>query len=91
MNQDSVGELTSAGPSINTNAVETQVLVENGETIVLGGIFRSEEIIATKKTPFFGDLPLIGALFRYTSQEETKSELLVFITPRLVKETLTAR
>jgi type IV pilus assembly protein PilQ len=91
VNQDSVGELTSAGPSINTNAVETQVLVENGETIVLGGIFRSEEIISTKKTPFFGDLPLIGALFRYTSQEESKSELLVFITPRLVKETLSAR
>jgi len=83
--------LTSAGPSINTNAVETQVLVENGETIVLGGIFRSEEVISIKKTPFFGDLPLIGALFRYTSQEESKSELLVFITPRLVKETLSAR
>ncbi|MDF1764200.1 MAG: type IV pilus secretin PilQ, partial [Oleibacter sp.] len=91
INQDSVGELTAAGPSINTNAVETQVLVENGETIVLGGIFRSEEISSVSKTPFFGDLPLIGALFRYTSKEETKNELLVFITPRLVKETLTAR
>lgn len=91
INQDSVGELTTAGPAIDTNAVETQVLVENGETIVLGGIFRSEEITQTSKTPFFGDLPLIGALFRRTSQQEEKSELLVFITPRLVKETLSTR
>ncbi|MEQ3693292.1 MAG: type IV pilus secretin PilQ [Alcanivorax sp.] len=91
INQDSVGELTTAGPAIDTNAVETQVLVENGETIVLGGIFRSEEITQVSKTPFFGDLPLIGALFRRTSQQEEKSELLVFITPRLVKETLSAR
>jgi len=91
INQDSVGELTAAGPAIDTNAVETQVLVENGETIVLGGIFRSEEITAVSKTPFFGDLPLIGALFRYTSHQEEKSELLVFITPRLVKDTLSAR
>ena len=91
INQDSVGELTTAGPAIDTNAVETQVLVENGETIVLGGIFRSEEIRQVSKTPFFGDLPLIGALFRRTSEQEEKSELLVFITPRLVKETLSAR
>ncbi|WP_369986341.1 type IV pilus secretin PilQ [Thalassolituus sp.] len=91
INQDSVGELTTAGPAIDTNAVETQVLVENGETIVLGGIFRSEEIRQVSKTPFFGDLPLIGALFRRTSEQEDKSELLVFITPRLVKETLSAR
>lgn len=91
INQDSVGELTSAGPSINTNAVETQVLVDNGETVVLGGIFRSEEVHAISKTPFFGDLPLIGALFRYTNTSSDKSELLVFITPRLVKDSLSNR
>ena len=91
INQDSVGEQTSAGPSINTNAVETQVLVENGETVVLGGIFRSEDVTTIRKTPFFGDLPLIGALFRYKSKTDTKSELLVFITPRLVKDTLSTR
>ncbi|WP_260998225.1 type IV pilus secretin PilQ family protein [Thalassolituus hydrocarboniclasticus] len=91
INQDSVGELTPAGPSINTNAVETQVLVDNGETVVLGGIFRSEEVTAISKTPFFGDLPLIGALFRYNSHSEDKSELLVFITPRLVKDSLSNR
>ncbi len=91
INQDSVGELTTAGPSINTNSVQTQVLVDNGETVVLGGIFRSEEIVSVSKTPFFGDLPLIGALFRYTNRSDDKSELLVFITPRLVKDSLTAR
>ena len=91
VNQDSVGELTEAGPSIDTNEVTTQVLVENGETIVLGGIFRTEEVRAVTKTPFLGDLPLIGALFRRTSYTDLKSELLVFITPRLVEDTLSIR
>ncbi len=91
VSQDSVGELTTAGPSINTNSVDTQVLVDNGETIVLGGIFRSEEATTTRKTPILGDLPLIGALFRNSQQSEQKSELLVFITPRLVEEKVSAR
>ncbi len=89
--KDSVGEQTLAGPSIDTNAVETQVLVNNGETIVLGGIFESEQRTTIRKTPFFGDLPLIGALFRYKQVEDEKTELLVFITPKLVKDTLSAR
>ncbi len=89
INQDSVGEITSTGvPTINTNSVQTQVLVNNGETVVLGGIFRSEEITSISKTPFFGDLPLIGALFRHTNHSSEKNELLVFITPRLVKDSL---
>ena len=91
INQDSIGEVTAAGPTIDNNALETQVLVENGETIVLGGIFRSEETFATTKTPFFGDIPLIGVLFRRTEHVESKAELLVFITPRLVKDTLSTR
>lgn len=91
INQDSIGEVTAAGPTIDTNALETQVLVENGETIVLGGIFRSEETFATTKTPFFGDIPLLGVLFRRTEHVESKAELLVFITPRLVKDTLSTR
>ena len=87
INQDSVGETTASGiPTINTNAVQTQVLVDNGETVVLGGIFRSEQVKSVSKTPFFGDLPLIGALFRYTSNSDDKSELLVFITPKLLKD-----
>jgi type IV pilus assembly protein PilQ len=91
INQDSIGEVTAAGPTIDTNSLETQVLVENGETIVLGGIFRSEETFATTKTPFFGDIPLIGVLFRRTEHIETKAELLIFITPRLIKDTLSTR
>ena len=91
INQDSIGEVTAAGPTIDTNSLETQVLVENGETIVLGGIFRSEETFATTKTPFFGDIPLIGVLFRRTEHLETKAELLIFITPRLIKDTLSTR
>lgn len=91
INQDSIGDVFNGIPSINTNALETQVLVENGETIVLGGIFRSTETNATTKTPFFGDIPFIGVLFRRTEHTETKAELLVFITPRLVKDTLSTR
>jgi type IV pilus assembly protein PilQ len=91
VNQDSVGQDTAAGPAINTNEVETQVLVDNGETVVLGGIFRSEQVTTITKTPFLGDLPLIGALFRNTAHSDTKTELLVFITPRLVKDSLTSR
>lgn len=91
VNQDSLGELTAAGPTINTNALETQVLVENGETIVLGGIFRSEEVNALTKTPFLGDIPYLGVLFRRTEHTESKTELLIFITPRLVKDTLSTR
>ncbi|MBM97458.1 MAG: type IV pilus secretin PilQ [Oceanospirillaceae bacterium] len=91
ISQDSVGEVFNSIPSINTNAVETQVLVDNGETVVLGGIFRSEQVKTVNKTPFFGDLPLIGALFRYTQESDDKTELLVFITPKLIKDSLGAR
>lgn len=91
VNKDAIGQLFNNIPSIDTNEVETQVLVDNGETIVLGGIFQSEEVVQVDKTPFFGDLPVIGRLFRRTSYTEDKSELLVFITPRLVKDALSAR
>lgn len=91
INQDSIGEWTATGvPTIDTNSVRTQVLVDNGETVVLGGIFRSEEIRNISKTPFFGDLPLIGWLFRHSNHSSEKNELLVFITPRLVKDSLTS-
>ena len=91
INQDSIGELTAAGPTIDTNALETQVLVENGETIVLGGIFRSEEASSVTQTPFLGDIPYLGVLFRRTEHTESKAELLIFVTPRLVKDTLSTR
>lgn len=90
INKDAVGQLFNNIPSIDTNAVETQVLVNNGETIVLGGVFESEDVTQVDKTPFFGDLPVIGRLFRRTTHTEDKSELLIFITPRLVKDVLSA-
>jgi type IV pilus assembly protein PilQ len=91
INKDAIGEVINNIPTIDTNEVETQVLVNNGETIVLGGIFQSEEVTQVDKTPFFGDLPVIGRLFRRTTHTEDKSELLIFITPRLVKDVLSAR
>ncbi|EAT12423.1 type IV pilus secretin PilQ family protein [Bermanella marisrubri] len=91
INKDAVGEIFNSIPSIDTNELETQVLVNNGETIVLGGIFQSEDITQVDKTPFFGDLPVIGQLFRRTTRTEDKSELLIFITPRLVKDVISNR
>lgn len=91
INKDAIGEIFNNIPSIDTNELETQVLVNNGETIVLGGIFQSEDVTQIDKTPFFGDLPVIGRLFRRTSHTEDKSELLIFITPRLVKDVLSTR
>ncbi|MFT6152723.1 MAG: type IV pilus assembly protein PilQ [Bermanella sp.] len=90
INKDAIGQIINNIPTIDTNELETQVLVNNGETIVLGGIFQSEEITQVDKTPFFGDLPVIGRLFRRTTYTEDKSELLIFITPRLVKDVLSA-
>ena len=87
VNNDSKGEETqNAGPTINTNAVETQVLVNDGETIVIGGIFTSQKLEGETKVPFLGDLPLLGWLFRNTYSSQEKVELLVFITPRMIND-----
>ncbi|MBB5322203.1 type IV pilus secretin PilQ family protein [Marinobacter oulmenensis] len=86
--QDSVGEDTNAGPAINTNSVTTQVLVGNGETVVLGGIFESTNSKTVSKTPFLGDIPYLGRLFKRTETTELRSELLVFITPRIIESDL---
>lgn len=85
VNQDSRGEVTAGIPSINTNAVTTQVLVGNGETVVLGGIFQSEVATQTTKTPFLGDIPYLGRLFKRTERIDERSELLIFITPKIIK------
>ncbi|MCH8499334.1 MAG: type IV pilus secretin PilQ [Marinobacter sp.] len=85
VNQDSRGEVTAGVPSINTNEVATQVLVANGETVVLGGIFQSETVNNVTKTPFLGDIPYLGVLFRRTEHSEIRSELLIFVTPRILK------
>jgi type IV pilus assembly protein PilQ len=93
VNQDSVGELVPSGqggfiPSIDTTQLNTQVLVGNGETVVLGGVFKTEDIESINKVPFFGDLPYIGAFFRNESTTHKKTETLIFITPRILAETL---
>jgi type IV pilus assembly protein PilQ len=88
VNQDNRGETTAGVPSIETNEVITQVLVGNGETIVLGGIFQSEQSTTITKTPFLGDIPYLGKLFSKTENVDARSELLIFITPRLIKEGL---
>lgn len=85
INQDNRGEVTAGIPSIETNEVLTQVLVGNGETVVLGGIFQSERSTTVTKTPFLGDIPYIGALFTKTEEIDERAELLIFITPKLLK------
>lgn len=88
--QDAIGDTAVNGtPVINTNEIQTNVLVANGETVVLGGVFQTQEREAVVKTPFFGDLPLIGRLFRRTEVAKQKTELLIFITPRILSEVLT--
>ena len=90
VNKDTVGQIFGAGalqvPSIDTREVSTQVLVDNGETVVLGGVYEQTLINETDMVPFFGNLPLIGNLFRRQTNQDEKSELLVFVTPKIVKE-----
>jgi type IV pilus assembly protein PilQ len=91
VNKDQPGASTPAGVQINTKHVKTEVLVENGGTVVIGGIYEQNERTDITKVPFFGDLPLLGYLFRNKTQTSTKTELLVFITPRIVNERLSVR
>jgi len=87
--KDKVGQIFNGVPSIDTQNINTQVLVGNGETAVLGGIFEQIERNDVDKVPFFGDLPLFGHLFKKTTRQNDKTELLIFITPRIVDERLT--
>jgi type IV pilus assembly protein PilQ len=86
--KDSVGEIFLGVPSIDTNEVSTQVLVDNGETLVLGGIYEQEKIKEVDRVPFFGELPLVDWMFKNTSFTDDKAELLIFVTPKIVKENL---
>ena len=90
VNNDSLGTNLD-NPAINTNRVETTVLVNDGETVVLGGIFQQETVNSVIKTPFLGDIPWLGALFRKKVNRDNKQELLIFITPRLVKDAMVNR
>ncbi len=86
VNKDEVGEIFLGVPSIDTRSVKTQVLVDNGETVVLGGIYEQTKNQGVQRVPFFGDLPYVGVLFRNTFNEDRQRELLVFVTPKIVKE-----
>ena len=93
VNQDSVGELVPSAngglvPSIDTTELTTQVLVGNGETVVLGGVFKNEETIQVQKVPLLGDMPGLGSMFRSTATTNKKVETLIFITPRILSEVL---
>lgn len=93
INQDEVGgfingEFNSQIPIIDTTELVTQVLVDNGETIVLGGVFQLQDITQVTKTPFLGDIPYLGRLFRRTSESKEKTETLIFITPRILSDNL---
>ena len=89
--KDSVGQNTAAGPAIDTKQVQTEVLVENGGTVGIGGIYEHEENDQTNKVPVLGDIPIIGYLFKQNLKTNNKRELLIFVTPRLVSEKTAVR
>ena len=91
VNKDQPGPTTPAGVQINTKHVKTEVLVENGGTVVIGGIFEQNDRTDTTKIPLLGDIPFLGWLFKNSTTTSNKTELLVFITPRVVNDRLTIR
>ncbi len=91
IHKDAVGATTAAGPAIATKQVKTEVLVDNGGTVVIGGIYTQNERNDVTRVPVLGDLPYLGFLFRKTEKTDTKTELLVFITPKIVSDTLSLR
>lgn len=92
VSQDSVGSIISGGePSIDVTRVETQALVGDGQTLVLGGIFQTEEVSSTKKVPLLGDIPYLGKLFRNDLRNIEKREILIFITPKIIDDNLLDR
>ena len=86
VNKDSVGQSTASGFAINTKHIKTQVLVENGGTVVIGGIFELNETESETKVPFLGDLPAVGNLFKTRQRSANKQEMLVFITPKMISD-----
>jgi len=88
VNKDAVGEVFAGIPSIDTREVNTQVLVNNGDTIVLGGIYEQVTRDEVDKVPLLGDIPILGYLFKHTLESDEKAELLIFVTPKILKDTL---
>ena len=85
--KDSEGKRFDSGVGIDTRSVKTNVLVDNGETLVLGGVYEKNANNTLNRVPFFSDLPLVGNLFKNRSNREEQSELLIFVTPKILKET----
>ena len=88
VNNDTVGDVFAGIPSIDTREVTTQVLVNNGDTVVLGGIYEQVTRDEVDKVPFLGDLPLIGYFFKHTLESDERRELLIFVTPKILKDAL---
>ena len=88
VNKDAVGEVFAGIPSIDTREVNTQVLVNNGDTIVLGGIYEQITRDEVDKVPLLGDIPVLGYLFKHTLESDEKAELLIFVTPKILKDSL---
>ena len=86
VNKDSLGTLTSVGYAVNTKHVKTTALVENGGTVVLGGLFQQNDSTTVDKVPFLGDIPFLGNLFKSTTKISNRTELLIFITPRIISD-----
>ena len=91
VNKDSRGTDTIAGPAIDTKQISTQVLVENGGTVIIGGIYEQSIRDDVTKVPLLGDIPVLGNLFKSKSNVDEKRELLIFVTPRVIKESLNLR
>lgn len=89
--KDAIGESTAAGPTLQRKRVKTQVRVNNGETVVLGGIYETINRNDINKVPFLGDLPFLGVLFKNTNRQEVKTEIMIFLTPRILDERLSLR
>jgi type IV pilus assembly protein PilQ len=91
VNKDSVGQSTAAGFAINTKHIKTQVLVENGGTVVIGGIFELNEVDTVTKVPLLGDIPIAGNLFKSRTRTSNKQEMLIFITPKMIADRSASR
>jgi type IV pilus assembly protein PilQ len=89
--KDTVGQVTSQGLAIDTKHVRTQVLVENGGTVVIGGIFTQDDQESVTKVPYLGDIPFLGNLFKTKTKSSKKTELLIFITPKVVSDRTAVR
>ena len=91
VNKDTVGVETRSGFAIDTKHVKTQVLIDNGGTVVIGGIFQQTERDSVSKVPFFGDIPVFGNLFKTTGRTNDKTELLIFLTPKILTDKVSIR